>query len=427
MTPPDPTSLGPRQIHLSWSEVPATTLTVTWQTALADGATHAEARLATGGAWARHEGEVFKSPGAGWLRRVVLRGLQPATRYEYRVAGGSATESHWSACFEARTAPALLGAAFTAAFFCDTGLIGRTDGNASGTAQIYRELLADAPLFLLGGGDYAYANRDERFPRVADAVDEWFHQAEPLLARTPLLAQYGNHEIVLKEDYRDWAPRFAHPPGHDDQRSYSYDVAGVHFAHLFCPDRAPAGYHTHWLDQDLAAARARGCPWLVVMQHEPIFAHGTSHPAYPLVRDMIVPVLERHWVDLHLSGHDQNYERTFPLRDATSAEPRVMSPNRDYYRQGEGVVYAKVSPAGKKSEIGNRFSRLPAAAPPFIAMRDDTAHHYALLHAKAAVLVLEVFAVSGTGAPKQLLDRVTISAPQMPPTSPTSSPTPLSK
>jgi hypothetical protein len=40
------------------------------------------------------------------------------------------------------------------------------------------------------------------------------------------------------------------------------------------------------------------------------------------------------------------------------------------------VIYAKVSPAGKRSEIGNRFSTYTVAQQEYMAKRDDAAHHY---------------------------------------------------
>ena len=49
------------------------------------------------------------------------------------------------------------------------------------------------------------------------------------------------------------------------------------------------------------------------------------------------------------------------------------------YEAGTGVIYAKVSPAGKLSEFRNDFSRFTTEQQPFIATRDDTAGHYALI------------------------------------------------
>jgi len=44
---------------------------------------------------------------------------------------------------------------------------------------------------------------------------------------------------------------------------------------------------------------------------------------------------------------------------------------------GEGVIYVKVSPAGKMSERTDGFSLLTAPQPPEIARRSDDGHHIA--------------------------------------------------
>lgn len=339
-----------------------------------------------GGDWHFTPAEYRPQPPRGWLHRAWLRGLPPDTAVEYRIeCGGGASPGPVR---RTRTAPAGDAAAYRFAFFADTGLIGRLDGNANGTAAVYEALAAAEPLFLIGGGDYAYANRDGRFASIPAAIDEWFRQAEPLLARFPLYAQYGNHETILKEFFEDWSGRFTHPPGFDGDRSYSFRVGQVHFALLFVPDIdcfLPS--HVEWLDADLAAARSAGARRLVVVQHEPIYGHGRSHPARPTVREAIVPVLERHRVDLHLSAHDQNYERTFPLvhrRGPDGLVPEIGSTDPHTYPEWRGVVYAKVSPAGKMSEIGNCFSRFTIDRQAFIAHRDDTAHHYAVVRVTAS-------------------------------------------
>jgi hypothetical protein len=119
--------------------------------------------------------------------------------------------------------------------------------------------LADEPLFVLGGGDYAYADLDRRFRHLDTAIDTWFRQMEPLLARVPFMAQYGNHEVFLGERFRDWAPRFAHPEGFAGGRSYAFDVADAHFTGLFVPGPSLDPDQLAWLDADLAAARSRAC------------------------------------------------------------------------------------------------------------------------------------------------------------------------
>jgi hypothetical protein len=69
-------------------------------------------------------------------------------------------------------------------FFADTGLIGRLDGLATGTAQVRDEIAALDPTLLLGGGDYAYFDTDKRFGDLNATIDAWFDQwAAPLSQR----------------------------------------------------------------------------------------------------------------------------------------------------------------------------------------------------------------------------------------------------
>lgn len=404
---------GPRpaeQIHLSWAEDPATSLTVTWHTA-GHGRHQLDYRRAGTADWARHAATTRPSPGVGVLHSVTVRGLSPGTAYEYRVSGDHGGWPILSETFPTRTAPGR-GSDFTFAFVCDTGLVGRPDGNATGTQQVIEEIAADRPSLVLGGGDYAYANRDGRFADVADAVDRWFEQMQPLMARVPFMAQYGNHEIFLQERFRDWAPRFRHPPGFDGGRNYSFDVGDAHFTAFFAPDPHPTADQLAWLDNDLASARQRRLPWLIVYQHEPIYSHGHSHPASPELRKFLAPILEKHGVALHLSGHDQSYERTHALSNARTT-PRTAVASAGRYSAGSGVVYAKVSPGGKLSEARNDFSRFSCDEQDFIAARDDSSHHYALVKVKASrEVAVQVFGVRGDRAPKTLVDSFRIGAPQ---------------
>ena len=122
----------------------------------------------------------------------------------------------------------------------------------------------------------------------------------------------------------------------------------------------------------------------------------------------MAPILERHQVDLHLSGHDQNYERTYPLTEARG-EPVVTSTAMSRYAAGEGVIYAKVSPSGKLSDRGKNFSRFGKEPPSHVAVRDDSAHHYALIDVKqTGELSVSVYKVAGDGTPKTLADQFSI-------------------
>jgi Purple acid Phosphatase, N-terminal domain/Calcineurin-like phosphoesterase len=397
------------QIHLPWTGDPSCSLTVCWRTARADAPARVEVRRAGTTPWSEVRAETAPAPGpGGFLHTARLAGLDPDTPYEYRASCDARFAVLWSRSFRARTAPVGPDAAFEAVFFADTGIPGRPDGTTDVGARLIAEMTADTPLFALGAGDYAYADTDTRFVDPARAIDAWFEHLEPLLARAPFLPAWGNHEIHLGEGFAEWAPRFALPEGGEEGRSYSFDVGGAHFCALFAPGEAPPPHHLAWLDRDLAAARAAGARWLIVYQHAALFAHGSSHPARTEVRDAVVPILERHGVDLHLSGHDQSYERTHPLCEGGTRVAISARAGGARIAAGAGVVYAKISPAGKRSSRGGDFSRFADAAPPVIAARSDACHHFGRLRVDGRRLELEVVGVSEAGGPRRRVDRFAI-------------------
>jgi hypothetical protein len=393
----------PSCVHVSWSEDPSSTLTITWQTPTRMDAAEVLFRRADDGETHRATAASRRVRGTSdWVHRATLRGLAPSTSYLYAIVSGrdAAPGTPWQAV---RTAPALRSEAYHAVFVCDVGLAGRSDGTSDSVRAVLHEIAADAPLFYLGGGDYAYVRGDGRFRDPGQAIERWFDQMAPLFAGTPFMAQYGNHEVELGESLAEWAARFAHPRGSRDGYSYSFDVGPAHFAALFAPGRAPSPLHLQWLEEDLSSEAARRAAWRIVYQHAPVFASGSSHPARAEL-GALRPLLERLDVDLHLSGHDQSYERTHPLRGADREAPMGEGGDRAQYAAGRGVVYAKVSPAGKLSERGRGFSRFAAEPGPEIAVRDDRAHHWARLSIGERELAVSVLGLAHHGAAVRTVD-----------------------
>lgn len=68
-----------------------------------------------------------------------------------------------------------------------------------------------------------------------------------------------------------------------------------------------------WLDDALATSRSQ---WKIVCMHHPPYSSGVHGSTLDTHR-ALVPALERHGVDLVLSGHDHHYERTLPINGVT--------------------------------------------------------------------------------------------------------------
>jgi hypothetical protein len=395
---------GAREIHVVWGEDPSRSLAVCWASQSRHNPALVQIRTRGDDLWTAIRGRTTPRPGSsGYLHTVLLDALEPDSRIDYRVSCDSGHCEAFSEIEETRTAPIDARARFETVFLCDIGLAGRSDKTTCAVPDVLAAVRAVDPLFGLGGGDYAYADRDRRHLDPADAISAWFEQMAPLFARAPFMAQLGNHDVGLGEIVDDWTPRLPRPVDARPRFSRSFDVGGAHFVGLHAPGYAPTPADLEWLVDDLSSARARAANWRIVYQHAPVFAHGTSHPARPELR-LLVPLLARLGVDLHLSGHDQSYERTHAVAaDGSWTEP-VRHEGRSVYPAGLGVLYAKVSPAGKLSDRGLDFSQLRSPAPKAIAMGHDLAHHWARLQIDEKVLRVIVDGVHGPGEPVTTFD-----------------------
>jgi hypothetical protein len=393
------------QVHLAWVGDPTTTVTVVWHTSETSTPSTVEYRKQGETLWQQTSGARRTSGTTGTLHEAKLTSLTPGTKYEYRVRadGGS-----WGPFFTTRTAPTSGDVDFV--YFADTGLIGRTDGLATGTKQVIDEIAKLNPLLLLGGGDYAYFDTDKRYGTLNNTIDAWFNQMQPATSLAPIMPVYGNHEILLSESYEPWAARFPTPVGiggFDNRQNYSFDVGDVHFVAIMAvSDTAGlASSVLSWIDQDLQAAKNAGKRWLIPFFHVPGFGDGTNHRGNSTLRGQLGPIFEKHGVKLAIASHDQAYERSYPLVNVTSTGYSPTSSSKSCYTNADGVTWVKVSPAGKLSNINGSFASFATNPPPsWTAFRDNTAHHFARVTVNTSRLRFEAFGVKGDGSAPVIQD-----------------------
>ena len=122
--------------------------------------------------------------------------------------------------------------------------------------------------------------------------------------------------------------------------NYSYDAGDAHFlcldSNLYIDPTADA--LQRWIDADLAATDAR---WKFAVFHHPPFNVGREHWHEQHMR-ALAPLFERRGVNIVLSGHEHNYQRTQPLRFT----PRDLAParalqSRERVLPGDFVIDAK--------------------------------------------------------------------------------------
>ena len=256
---------------------------------------------------------------------VRLEGLRPGTRYQYRVILGKQGDGGATAPITFQTLPA--AGPLTVQVVGDSGW-----GDFAPHAVVAQMMRSEADL-VLHAGDMVYPGFS---PSLADL--RFLSVQRPWMRARASAFTWGNHDL-----YYGFAPLvevFGSPtndtPGGEHgtentvpQAYYSFDAGDVHFAVLFQPFLSQYQMRTNspqarWLDQDLAASQK---PWKVVLAHIPwetSSAHRIDDSNYNGRPDggefaeVLLPIAQRHGVQLYLSGHDHNYERLIPVEGMTS-------------------------------------------------------------------------------------------------------------
>lgn len=169
---------------------------------------------------------------------------------------------------------------------------------------------------LLGDNAYPDGTEDEYQEALFDVFDTQ-------LRKTTLWPAYGNHDAgcedcVSSEQFGPFFSMFKTPTlgesgGEASNRRdfYSFDYGNIHVVCLNSHD----GFGSHmidWLRNDLESNQLT---WLIAFWHHPPYSKGyhDSDTDFQMsyMRAAVVPVLEEYGVDLVLSGHNHNYERTY--------------------------------------------------------------------------------------------------------------------
>ena len=166
------------------------------------------------------------------------------------------------------------------------------------------------------------------------------------------------------------------------ERYYSFDYGPIHFValdtELAFQDPARRAAQLAWLEADLAAT---GQLWKVAYFHRSPYSAGGEHGSELPVREAFGPIFERHGVQLSLSAHEHDYERTVPWRTGSGSQ---------------AVTYVVTGGGGGPLYAAGRDAWTAVSA---------SEHHYLRVTIEGCVATLEAVRTSGTLLDSTTLDR----------------------
>ena len=247
---------------------------------------------------------------------VEFEGLAPGGLHRYEILDADAQPVPGGGPFEFRAAPDA-GGSFR---FVALGDSGTGSAKQWEIAEALCALVPHPELFI-HTGDLVYSVGED---------NGIFAPYKCLLSGTCLYPARGNHDGL------DWASLFF-PPIEDEGETvtnYSFDWGPAHFATVDTSSATfgPRSPQIAWLEKDLESARAAGARWIILYTHVPVYSGGVYGNQ---AESTLAPVADEFQVDLVLSGHDHNYQRSHPVRERVARDawqnPDYVSPRGTIY------------------------------------------------------------------------------------------------
>ena len=314
---------------------------------------------------------------------VAIGGLAATTTYSYDATVDEAPVA--SASF--RTAPPQGSGTVSFVVFGDSG-------TGSAEQRTIAQLLAgDSFDLALHAGDIVYGTSTGTGDAGYARYNDWFFGIySAWLPSRPFFPAEGNHDSRPSNGngvaYLDTftLPTNGASAAYPDhaERYYSFDYGPVHFVVLDTEfafqDTVRRTEQISWLESDLAATTQ---PWKIALFHRSPYSAGGEHGSDLAVRNAFGPVFDQYGVQLALSAHEHDYERTRPQGPA-------------------GVVYVVTG--------GGGAPLYPSAVAEWTAY-SATRHHYVRVAVTACELALDAIGTDGTPFDGTILSRCSTPPP----------------
>ncbi|MCA9622308.1 MAG: metallophosphoesterase family protein, partial [Myxococcales bacterium] len=281
--------------------------------------------------------------GGARIHEAHACGLEPSTRYFYKVGGPGA----WSPVYEVATGPvAASSESFRFAVLGDA----RQEPGLFATLQ---EMIAT------DGADFQVFTGDAVQTGVNQADWDALFEAtgpsgsiEPILAGVPMMMSNGNHDALALNYLMQFALPQELSPGESGagEEWYSFDYGNAHFVVLndTTASSETIDAESAFLAEDLAAVDRDETPWVFAMHHRPLYSC-SNHGSDVDIRQAWQPIYDSFGVDIVFNGHDHNYERSHPIRgfQSGSSDGAIAAAGPEGQPvDGSGTVYLVAGGAG---------------------------------------------------------------------------------
>lgn len=345
-------SKWPDRIVLNPTEDPSTSMAVTWRTDVSITSGQCEFQTATNTRIKPEDSKLFKAKTTTHTftseneptvkanhHSYVLRDLKPGNAYMYRVGDGD----YWSEWFQFTTPNN--DNDFSFIYFGDPQVSLRSQ-----CARVIRKAFMESPDagFMFYGGDLI---------NVAGRDTEWqgyFEAGGFIHATVPSLMTPGNHDYDELTLDPHWNAQFTLPsnsPKGLEGTCYYVDYENLRFISFDSATdgelETENGYEMtaqkEWLESVLTNNPQK---WTIVTTHLPFYSPKESRDNTHL-RANFQPILEKHGVDMVLTGHDHSYGR------GSASDNPDIKPSIIYVVSVSGP---KLYPAGDKDWMHKNIS-----------------------------------------------------------------------
>jgi len=397
---------APTFVRLSYTDDTATTMTVSWNTT-ANATSEVQYGTSSGSYGQTVTGSVIQAnAGLGYIHEATLKGLSPNTKYFY-IAGSTADGFSAESTFTTGPNADPSCGSFKFAFLADN----RPDPIFKGGEnwpQIMAQAAAQGPAFMLNGGDLVVDG---------DQIDQWLALlgwTEPVAKDIPFMPAMGNHDTgpgsgdTANYNQIFALPRSTGPSSSGTEDYYYFTYGNAIFVALstesFKGGSIPFADQAAWLDQVLTNNPKK---WKFVYYHKPTYtaevAFSISHPPNEENQNAaLVPIFDKHHVDVVFTSHNHWFERFEPSACATQGKPGSASAcSVGATNFAGGTVYLVSGGAGAFT-IPALFCLSAAGRAKCIGGN----HHYVLADIQNETLKLETWGAFPQA--NQILDSITI-------------------